>query len=339
MKRPPGVIVSAILLLLIALLELLAALGMGLAGAVLSSQGLKAAPQGLPGQTIQPWVPAVEYAMAGFSVALAAWGIATMVGLFQMRRWARYSILVIGGGMAVIGLFSMLGMLVMLFVPMPLPQTGDPSQEAAARMAVHMAFGVITLLYGMVFGLGVFWLVYFNLKKVREAFAGAAGAQAESPRPFLIAVIAVLCLIGAPICVAAAFLPFPATLLGFTLHGAAKTALYLAVAAVDCAAGVGLWRLREWGRRLELAFLGLGIVNCLVYLVRPSLATRANGEIYRTMGITQPTLPPHFLAVVYSGTFGLSTLLMAAMIAVLYYYRGRFKGPDETQLPGPAAAV
>ncbi len=362
MKRPVGVVVSAVLLLLGSLFQVFMALGMALSGAVAPMQTASAT---LPGGAAPSpaWMPAFMYVLSVFCLALAAWGIATTIGLFRLRNWARYSVLVIGGGIALIGLCSALMCLLLVFIPIPLPPSADPSQVPNTQMFMSIVFAVVALGYGVVGGIGVYWLVYFNLKRVRAVFAGTAielagatgafagtpaqfpGASApfaaalpqtvQSRRPFLISLYAVLNLIGAAGCLLMTVLPIPVVIFGFGLYGGQKTTLCLGFAAIQAAVGPGLWRLNEWARRLALAMTLLGAAQCGVYLVRPSLILRYTEEMNRTMGLTQPPIPERFQTILMGGSFGFSILLCFAIAAVLIHYRAAFKLPiaPETALP------
>ncbi len=83
----------------------------------------------------------------------------------------------------------------------------------------------------------------------------------ESRRPFLITVIAVFSMIGAVGCVLASFLPIPGVLFGLILTGWGKVALSLAIGALEAAVGIGLWRLEEWGRRLAMVMMAIGVAQ------------------------------------------------------------------------------
>ena len=93
--------------------------------------------------------------------------------------------------------------------------------------------------------------------------------------------------------------------------------------------------MEEWGRRLELAFLALGVVNCLVYVVRPELMVRATGEVYQRMGVSQPPWTPHFQAMFYQGTLVASILLIVAFMIPLIYYRTKFGPQNQPPVQGP----
>jgi hypothetical protein len=329
-KRPFGVSFSAVLLILGSLFQLLMAVGMAFSGVILRTQIHSG---GFPGSTaaapMPDWMPVFMYALCVFFIALAAWGIVTAVGLFRLRRWARYSVLVIGGLVAVFSFVQLLVMLLMMLVPLPVPPTVDASQMQTVQAITKVVFGVMAFVHAIVCAVGVSWLVYFNRQKVREAFTGEPGTVVESRRPILISVIAVLNMIGAVSCLLLVFIPMPAAIFGWILDGWGKAALYLVFAGLAASVGVGLWQLKEWGRLLALGMQALGIVFCGVYIVRPSLMLRYIAEIQKRLTPMQPQLPEGFQTTMYSVMFGFSILLYIAIVAVLIYYRKAFQRPIE----------
>jgi hypothetical protein len=326
MKRPFGVIFSAILLILGSLIQLLMAFGMALSGAI-TQQRLHSG--GFPGATdaapMPDWMPVFMYVICVFFIALTAWGITTAVGLIRMRSWARYSILIIGGLLAVFSFVQLLVMLLMLLVPLPVPANVDASQVHTAQVVTKIFLGVAALFHGIICAVGITWLVYFNRQKVCDAFTGATGKASESHRPILISVIAVLNLIGAASCLLCVFLPIPVAVFGWLFDGWGRVEIYLVIAALTASIGIGLWQLKEWGRLLALAMQALGLVNTAIYLARPSLMLRYSEEIQQRINPMQPQLPEHFQTTMYSVMFGFTILLYIAIIAVLIYYRKAFQ--------------
>ena len=164
-RRPAGVVLSAIVLGLAAALLLLLAT-VTLLGAVMMGH----AP---PPTTLNPGVatppPAILIAtvaaIACFYLALAVWAIATLIGLVRMRPWARISILIIGAGLGCLGLLFAFGCFAapLLMQSMPMPPNSNP----AMLHAVFIGMAVASLL---VAALGITWLVYFALRRTREAF-------------------------------------------------------------------------------------------------------------------------------------------------------------------------
>jgi len=330
MKRPVGVIQSAVLLILGSLFHLLMALCMALSGDILQRQ-VRAG--GFPGShppvALPGWMPGFMYAFCLFFVALAVWGILTAVGIMRLRHWARYSILVIGGLLAFFGFIYLLVMLLMMLVPSPVPSGVDASLAGSVQAVTRIFFGVFAILQGIVCTIGVFWLINFNRQKVREAFTNASGKALVSHRPILISVLAVLNLIGACFCLMYMFIPLPALLFGWILEGWGKVALYLFFAFLTASVGTGLWRLKQWGWWLALAMQAFGMVYCGVYLVRPSLMLHYTAEIQQRMVPMQPQLPERFHTTILSVSFGFAILLYIAIAAILIYYRKAFQRPAE----------
>lgn len=167
MRRPVGVVLSAIVLGLAAAMLCLMA-GLSALGAAIV--------QHTPMTIEAPGVPQSSSFMLGvmaFSVllylALAVWAIVTVVGLFRMRNWARISIMVIGGGIALIGLFSTLVSAAMpaMMKSVPMPPNTNPA-------VMRGTFIFMAIVWLVIAAIGIWWLVYFALRPTREAFAQAA---------------------------------------------------------------------------------------------------------------------------------------------------------------------
>jgi hypothetical protein len=87
----------------------------------------------------------------------AAWGIATSIGLFRLRNWARLSILVFS---VLLVLMSAPSGLMALLMPFPAPRGADPSFTTVMRVGMG-AFWLGLL------AIGIWWLVFFNRAKVK----------------------------------------------------------------------------------------------------------------------------------------------------------------------------
>ena len=340
MKRLPGIIISAIVLLLGSLFQLLAGVGMGAAGVIEKTQIIAA---GNPATgvaldhsavtkaaALPPWMPIFMYVLAGFFAVLAAWGIITSIGLFRMYRWARYSVLVIGGCLAVFCLPAMFFSLVLIFIPLPMPATVDPSQLNTVHSFTKIILGVVAAIYGIVGGLGVFWLVYFNLKKVRAAFAGVTNTFVPGPRPLLISMIAVLEMIGVVTMAVLMFLPFGTTFLIWILQGWQKIAFALVYGALFAGAAYGLWHLKEWGRRLAIAVQVVGLLQYISFLVHPYVFDKYNAQVQAVMKLPQQyQQPAQFNHEMAFFSMGLGMVFLIAILIVLHYYREKFRALAE----------
>jgi hypothetical protein len=338
MNRPVGVIVSAVLLLPISLLQLAMGFLMAMSGTTIGSHRNVAIthPGAAPAVPYQAWMPAFAYATAAFFLALAIWGISTLVGLLRMRTWARQSVLIIAGCMALTGLLSLLGLLVVMAIPFPGIPGADPARAHAAQNFARIFLAILAIFHAGMLSLGVFWLVYFNLKAVKAAFVRAAGGSVESPRPFLISLIAVGSILGGILFLILTFLPLPALFVAWILHGGEKVAYFALYSGLELAAGFGLWRLEEWGRRLKLALIGFGAFNSIAIWARPSIMLRYSQEFnpYMNLG-PQPQLPGRLQALLHFGMLGVSLLFLMAIVTLLHHYRGRFMPPATPQHTSP----
>jgi hypothetical protein len=183
----------------------------------------------------------------------------TVAGLFRMRPWARFAILAIGG---LEFFFCALGAGVMILVrniPPPMP-TATP-----APIGMPTVFIGIAAFYGFLSLIGAWWLVYFNLAPVREAFR-TAGIQAATgsaalgePAPsvviaqgppttpgwrMVIVVWASLMLVSVLFLPVLFFMRLPVFLLGVVFRGNAATGVLLVLVAAQVYLAAGL--LRKW---------------------------------------------------------------------------------------------
>jgi hypothetical protein len=272
-----------------------------------------------------PWVLAAFCGLDLLILGLAVWGILTAIGLHRLRNWARSSVLVIGGGLAVIGLFYVLCTLMMIFIPPPMLPDMDARQTQMMQPAFKIGIVFGTLIYGAMLAIGVWWLAYFNRRNVRALFTEANGNAKENRRPLLIAVIAVLLVIGTLFCYLMAFVPLPGLIFALIPRGWEKVLLLSVYAAFGVAAAIGLWRLKEWGRRLTLALITFGVINCFIYLVRPSLLlVGLAGDVSKSMTLADSAFWQYFLFMMRVEMV-LPLILLIAIAIILQHYRDRFR--------------
>lgn len=283
MKRPIGLILSAIALSLAALFFLLMAAVIALAGVF----GPHSASQPMPHFFIY-----LMLAISLFYAALSVWAILTVIGILRLRSWGRYSILIIGGGLTVISVFAIFGTLV--------SRTMFPTLQAQQRNvdshSLTIVLMVMAAVYALVAAIGIWWLIYFNLRSIRNLFNSPAPVQTyyaplspeaygttgtlnspvdpsngffSSPAhaPTAIKIIGWLFLIGAIFCLPMAFLPVPAFFLGFIIPVKASRFLFLAVLIIGPCIGYGLLKLWNSARLATIAFVSFGLVNSAISLL------------------------------------------------------------------------
>jgi hypothetical protein len=205
---------------------------------------------------------------------------------------------------------------------------------------LSVVFFVMTAFYLLITAVGVWWLIYFNLRPVRELFSIAKFQIPSSnnilvipdPVPTPIKIIAGFLFLGTASCLLCLFLPFPAFLFGFILPVVATHILYLAFGALAAFAGYGLLRLKESARLLTMAFLVLGFCN-LAMVVLPQYQSRwqaYSAQIMHSMptmlGQAQPPVTYTSTLLIFSAFVGLIAYGFALWL--LHRHRAAFKTPS-----------
>ena len=295
MSRPVGVTASAIVAVLGSILALLLA--------VLSVTALFIeTPQPRPPNTAQAVV-----AGAAMFAALAGIGIWTSIGLFRLRSWARTSILILAGFVAAGSIFSLL---LTMAVPIPPEFSADTGQTFRRMMA---------WVFGIPLAIGIWWLIQFNTRSTKTAFASPI-AEAVSPRPLSITVIAWASILGAVSCLFPILTRAPAFLFGAIFTGWVAGVIYALFAALSLYIGKGLLVLRERARVLAIGWYGLSIVHLSLLRLVPSLRQRML-ELQRGLEQNQPHPIPFDLGMMTNVIFAVTAI--AAGCAIWFLIRNR----------------
>lgn len=303
MSRPIGVTLSAIVAILGSIFTLLIALA-GIASLFIE-----------PPQS-QARAPNSElFAVAGavMFATLAAIGFWTSAGLFRLRPWARTSILVFAGLMAVGCIF---GLLVTLTVPIPSRFSGGTAQQFRLMMAI--AFGIPLVI-------AVWWLVQFNSPFTKAAFASPI-AETASARPLSITIIAWGCIIGGATSILAIFTRSPVLLLGALIEGWMAGVIQAVFAALSLFIGKGLLELREEARLLAIGWFVFWIAHWGVVTFVPPVRQRML-EVQRGIEQQQPSGIPFDLETLTNLTFALSAIITGIAIWFLIRHRALFGQP------------
>jgi hypothetical protein len=368
MKRPVGVILTSIVLGLCAGIQLLMALSMlvitfGMSHLPAPPLDSSSYPSGYPpAPEMAGFINGVVVAEGVFFLLLAAWAIATLVGLVRLRNWARYSVVVIGGCLVALGGVGVLGLVMFALF---MPASGLPTNLPPHTMQFILVFE--GFLFALMAALGVWWLVYFNLRSVKEFFLPANPAAygpghsidprvlslqqdgtvyppppkpsrfARVPVPLLV-LACLLLLAGVWTAFCGLILPFPAFLFGFVLHSPASRLLFLSMGIITVALGIGLLGLREWARLDMFALMGFGSVHMIV-MATPWGRGRMVDYLTQLYDQMHMGSMAGFATSMVSGPMmifsGIMWLAMYGVMAwILYHYRGTFTAKVETQAAG-----
>lgn len=283
-----------------------------------------------------PVVVAVQICGGVVVLLLSGFCAWIVVGLFRVQEWARFSILFLGGLLALFSLISAVGYCVLAFT------SSVPAEAAYPPAFVKVAFlslGGISLLFTLV---GVWWLVYFNLRRTRALFAANGPHQQpeslpQSPAPvegvwidpnkprrsvieLLVICLAALYCFGALWGIVEAFVRFPVFFLGFTFRGNSASVAGLLMAAIELGLGVGLLRRMKPAWAVALAFNALGLIYTLFMLTPQYRAAMADyqQEMFRhTFSGAFPYPPPNQFMM---GTiYFVSAIFGCLMVGVVFW--------------------
>jgi ABC-type antimicrobial peptide transport system permease subunit len=332
MKRPAGVTISAVVVLV----------GSGLA--VLSGALMILAFFITPATDSMPAFTRYSVLiMSVFMLGLASWGIVTGINLLQLREWARISMLVFSGLLLVMAVPGLLMMLVMPF-PTP-PATAVPPGVAAPQMESMMTAVRIGMaaFYALLSVLGGWWLYFFLSRPIREQFRGSAAAAStwtpavdslappSRKRPVSITIIAYLALAGACVFPFLRLFNLPLTFLGFYFTGGKASLIVTGYMTVQFLMAYGLLKLEKWGRSLAIYYFNFAIFNSIISVILPGAQARyeeAMTVMQGSMGLpaTQVQVPIWFSLV-----FSLPTIAIQLWFVVTR--KQAFEGPH-----GPLAS-
>jgi hypothetical protein len=162
-EKPGGIYVAAIVL------SLMAAFG-------LISVAFSVVALFFTSHSIAPSIPTVRILLAVVQLLMLAvvfWCLWTVVGLFRFRRWARYSMIVIG--ILDFLFFALLSGALIWLHGNPFVAAMDARPNPSMPFSPGMLMLGLSAFYALLALIGVWWVVYFNLARVRLAFTPPPG--------------------------------------------------------------------------------------------------------------------------------------------------------------------
>jgi hypothetical protein len=215
----------------------------------------------------------------------ALWGIASGVGLIRLKNWARISTIVFSVILILIGAFSGL---VMLLMPMPAPNGGDPGMTASFRL-------VMGSFWLALMGIGIWWAVFFTRTEVRVQFVPSGGlpfgpsapvvnalsgislpsvAPQAPARPLSLTIIAWLLLIGCAFIPLSLAMRAPTFLLTKVVSGGTAAIYFSAVGLLHLYIGIGLLRLQPLARKIGVWYYIAMLLNAAFFYLAPGTRVR-----------------------------------------------------------------
>jgi hypothetical protein len=288
--------------------------------AVAAIAGMSLMPPASASPPMPPFVKSTAVAMMVFLAGLAIFGIFTSVSVLHLKNWARVSMLIWGGVMAA---FCGLALPFAAFVPMP-------QAPAESPMALPFVRILLTMVYGIPFLIGVWWLFLFNQRAIKEQFLavspsdGQLAAPARPRCPLPLAILAGFCIVSAGFSLLLPFTNFPLNviLFGHRFHGAIGVALFYLSAGLLIAGAIGMLRLKRWSYPLMLGQYFFWMASGTITLVSPDYDRNIH-EIMSQMNL--PEGPMGQAAFAQTRVFGILSLIPGVLLIwLLLYYHTRF---------------
>jgi hypothetical protein len=184
---------------------------------------------------------------------------------------------------------------------------------------------LISLVYGIPFLIGFWWLLLFNQSGVKEQFLAVATnddqlAAAPQPRcPLPLAVLAGFSIFSAGFSLLLPFTNFPVNMIlfGYRFHGAIGVTLFYFSAGLLLVGAIGMLRLKRWSYPLMLGQYFFWMASGTVSLVSPSY-DRNLQEIMSQMNL--PEGPMGQAAFAQTRMFGVLSLIPGVLLIWLLLY-------------------
>jgi hypothetical protein len=291
-----------------------------------------------------------------FLFLLAIFAIFVGANILRRRNWARISILIWGGLMAVFSFISLIfTLLVMGEVAKSLPNAAD----AAPFMAVFK--WVLAVIYLIPLGVGIWWLVLFTRKSVADDFnpllarlhpgktLDVSGFPQEPPAapsyvpggptcPLPLLIIAGLDIFSGASMLTILVIPYsllssiPVFLFGHAFYGGISLVFLTLLGVVYAVCGVGIIKLKPWALDPLIWCKAIFTLSGLVTFLNPHFIPMMKEAITKMMPKI-PNLPagadlaPNvfpFSDAYFKAMMAFGFLFAGAMLAVLIVYRKRY---------------
>jgi hypothetical protein len=333
-------VVAVIFSALGVLLGLLVEVSMLVAPGMHSSE----ATPGLPGST-----RAVVQIFWLFGLGVAVLGFFVGIGVLRRRNWARITMLIWGGIMAVL---SGISIPVIFLVFNTLPSALPNGAEAGPFMGFLKVFMV--LFYGIPLGIGIWWLVLFTRPRVAAAFAAPASLASYPsamdvtgfplPEPAVALSISTKAVCPLPLMIFAGFLVFssvcmilfmlspmtgamPFFLFGHFFSGLTAKAIFGIMGLVFGVGAIGILKLKPWALDTVLVLQLVFLANGFLSILNPRFLAVMQEAMQRA-DAANPAFPvgsPFLTDSFFRAMMIIGMCFSVAIIVLLLVYRPRFR--------------
>jgi hypothetical protein len=299
---------------------------------------------GLPGST-----RAVVQIFWLFGLGVAVLGFFVGIGVLRRRNWARITMLIWGGIMAVL---SGISIPVIFLVFNTLPSALPNGAEAGPFMGFLKVFMV--LFYGIPLGIGIWWLVLFTRPRVAAAFAAPASLASYPsamdvtgfplPEPATAPSISPKAVCPLPLMIFAGFLVFssvcmilfmlspmtgamPFFLFGHFFSGLTAKAIFGIMGLVFGVGAIGILKLKPWALDTVLVLQLVFLANGFLSILNPRFLAVMQEAMQRA-DAANPAFPggsPFLTDSFFRAMMIIGMCFSVAIIVLLLVYRPRFR--------------
>jgi len=276
---------------------------------------------------LPPFFKTLELAMMAFGIGLSIFGIITGVALLYLRNWARISILIWGG---VFAFFASVGIPFAFLLPKFSPPSSPQLPDATELFIQWM----LVFIYGVPLVIGVWWLILFNRKSIKEQFIATRGSvEAALPqRPRCPLPITVLAWVYITAILNLIFLPFipvriPVFVFGLALPGKASLAALLLTALAFFVGGLGVLKLKPWSYSLLMGLQMFWLASTAASMFSPNYAAALVSymkDFQVWIHLPEAQLSPEYFAKQFHWTMIFGLVFGGAILGLFVYYRRRF---------------
>jgi hypothetical protein len=220
----------------------------------------------------------------------AIWGIASGIGLWGMKNWARISTIVFSVLLLLMGGFDFV---VFLLIPVfPTSTASGGAIDPAIMSAMRFGMAGFSL---AICCLGIWWLVYLTRASVKQQFIPIPSsypvqdsalfprpnAQSKPQRPLSFTVLAWFLLVCCLFFPLSMLMHAPAVFLTKIVTGWPASIYALAMTAACFYIGIGLLRFQLTARLVAIGYFAFAVINSAVFFLAPGRSARVQALLDR----------------------------------------------------------
>ncbi|HKR10315.1 MAG TPA: hypothetical protein VJS39_14065, partial [Gemmatimonadaceae bacterium] len=186
----------------------------------------------------------------------------------------------------------------------------------------HTFYGFVVTAFGIPLLIAIWWLVQFNMRTTKAAFATSASVPG-SGKPVPVIALGWLSILGAAACAISVLTGAPAFLLGGTFTGSSAAIIYILFAAICIYIGKGLLDLDERTRVVAIWWYAFSFLQILLVAFVPSIRDRVF-DFQTQIASNQSNPGPFDTDLALNVLLSVTSVFTAVILWILVQYRDAF---------------